>query len=117
MVEKQPESCLYLVMFNIKKINNLEEKNMKHEKINFVSATDGYIELSWGSPFEDTRDSFTSNDVNALANQIKERGLDETASFSSSMDFAKEHGFKNDKDAKELFFKAVELSKTKPTLN
>ena len=91
---------------------------MKHSKINFVSATNGYIELSWGNPFkEDTRDSFTSNDVNALANQIRERGLDDNASFSSSMDFANEYGFKNNKDAKDLFFKAVELSKTKPTLN
>jgi hypothetical protein len=103
-------------MFNNLK-NKKGERKMKNEKINFVSATGGYIELSWGSPFEDTRDSFTSNDVNALANQIKERGLDETASFSSSMDFAKEYGFKNNKDAKELFFKAVELSKTKKTIN
>ena len=90
---------------------------MKHSKINIVSAIDGYIELSWGSYFDDTRDSFTSDDVNALANQIKERGMDEDASFSSSMDFANEYGFKNNKDAKDLFFKAVELSKTKPTLN
>ena len=82
---------------------------MKHEKINFVSATNGYIELSWGSPFEDTRDSFTSNDVNALANQIKERGLDETASFSSSMDFAKEHGFRTDDGAKNLYKNALGL--------
>ena len=103
-------------MFNNLK-NKKGERKMKNEKINFVSATGGYIELSWGSPFEDTRDSFTSNDVNALANQIKERGLDETASFSSSMDFAKEYGFKNNKDAKELFFKAVELSKTKKTIH
>ena len=33
------------------------------------------------------------------------------------MDFANEYGFKNNKDAKDLFFKAVELSKTKRTLN
>ena len=90
---------------------------MKNSKINIVSAIDGYIELSWGSYFDGTRDSFTSNDVNALANQIKDRGMDEDASFSSSMDFANEYGFKNNKDAKDLFFKAVELSKTKPTLN
>ena len=90
---------------------------MKNRKINIVSAIDGYIELSWGSYFDHSRDSFTSDDVNALANQIRERGLDNNASFSSSMDFANEYGFKNNKDAKDLFFKAVELSKTKPTLN
>ena len=68
-----------------------------------------------GKLFWSLKDSFTSDDVNALANQIRERGLDDNASFSSSMDFANEYGFKNNKDAKDLFFKAVELSKTKPT--
>ena len=104
-------------MFNNLK-NKKGERKMKNEKINFVSADNGSLKLHWGDPLmDDTRANFASNDVNALANEIRERGFEDGTFFSSSMDFAKENGFKNNKDAKKLFFKAVELSKTKKTIH
>lgn len=74
------------------------------EMINFVTASEGKIELISGAGTV----LVSSNDVNTLSDTIRSVGFDSDGTyFSSSMDFADEYGFASCEDAKALFDRAV----------
>jgi len=81
--------------------------NLKNTKINFVSAEDGKVFLS-----------YTENGINKkkgsenpiiLADIMKKHGFEDTVMASSSMDFAKEYGFRSHDGAKNLYKNALNL--------
>ena len=81
--------------------------NLKNTKINFVSAEDGKVFLS-----------YTENGINKkkgsenpiiLADIMKKHGVEDTVMASSSMDFAKEYGFRSHDGAKKLYKNALNL--------
>lgn len=78
---------------------------LKNTKINFVSAEDGKLVLTYTEL--GVRKEVASEDPNILGRMMAEIGVEDTLMASSSMDFASEYGFKRDGDAKKLFRKAV----------
>ena len=78
-------------------------KNKKLKKIDFVSARDGKLELHMGDKIKSSADPII------LADIMSKHGFDDTVMASSSMDFAKENGFKTDDGAKILYKNAVGL--------
>lgn len=80
---------------------------LKNEKINYVSADDGKIELHY---VENGVNQIKSSDNPAiLASVIQEIGLSKYVMSSSALDFASDFGFKNDDDAKKLYKQAINL--------
>ena len=81
--------------------------NLKNTKINFVSADDGKLQLSYYEM--GVRKTKASENPIILAEVMKKHGFEDTVMASSSMDFASEYGFKKDGDAKRLYNNALNL--------
>ena len=80
---------------------------MKNTKINFVSAEDGKVFLSF---YENgIRKEKGSENPIILADIMKKHGFDDVVMASSSMDFAKENGFRTNDGAKKLYKNALNL--------
>ena len=90
-----------------KKTTNKGNTMLKNTKINFVSAEDGKVFLSF---YENgIRKEKGSENPIILADIMKKHGFDDVVMASSSMDFASEYGFKKDGDAKRLYNNALKL--------
>ena len=83
-------------------------KNKKLKKIDFVSADNGKLVLSFGDL--DSRETKSSANPIILAAIMDDYGFDDTVMASSSMDFAAEYGFKDDGDARKLYNNALSLT-------
>ena len=75
----------------------------KLEKINFVSADNGKLALHVGDKVKSSANPII------LADIMSKYGFDDVVMASSSMDFAKENGFKTDDGAKKLYKNALNL--------
>ena len=81
--------------------------NLKNTKIDFVSAEDGKVFLSF---YENgIRKEKGSENPIILAEVMKKHGFEDTVMASSSMDYASEDGFKTDDGAKKLYQNAINL--------
>ena len=76
---------------------------MKKKKINFVSARDGKLELHVGDKVKSSANPII------LADIMSKYGFDDVVMASSSMDFAKENGFRTNNGAKKLYQNAINL--------
>ena len=81
--------------------------NLKNTKINFVSAADGKIFLGYTE--NGVRKEKGSENPIILADIMSKIGFEDTVMASSSMDWAKEYGFKNHDGAKKLYNNALNL--------
>ena len=81
--------------------------NLKTTKINFVSAEDGKVFLSYTE--NGIRKEKGSENPIILADNMKKHGFEDTVMASSSIDFAKEYGFKSHDGAKKLYQNALNL--------
>ena len=75
----------------------------KLEKINFISAEDGKLELHVGDKVKSSANPII------LADIMSKHGFADTVMASSSMDWAKEYGFKDHDGAKRLYKNALNL--------
>ena len=82
-------------------------KNKKLKKIDFISANNGKLVLSFGDL--DSRETKSSANPIILADIMSKHGFADTVMASSSMDFANEYGFKSHKDARKLYNNALNL--------
>ena len=81
--------------------------NLKNTKINFVSARDGKLQLHY---YEMGVEKIkASENPIILADIMKKHGFEDTVMASSSMDFAKEYGFRSHDGAKNLYKNALNL--------
>ena len=82
-------------------------------KIQYITADEGGLRMMGGFSRKHLKDpnydAFRSSDPIELAEFIYNNGIDENCIFPSSMDFAKEYGFKKDGDAKKLYQNAINL--------
>ena len=81
--------------------------NLKNTKINFVSAQDGKVFLGYVE--NGIRKEKGSENPIILADIMKKLGFEDTVMASSSMDYAKESGFKSHDGAKKLYKNALNL--------
>ena len=81
--------------------------NLKNTKINFISAEDGKVFLGYVE--NGVRKEKGSENPIILADIMKKIGFDDVVMASSSMDFAKEYGFKTHDGAKKLYKNALNL--------
>ena len=81
--------------------------NLKNTKITFVSAADGKIFLGYTE--NGVRKEKGSENPIILADIMTKIGFEDTVMASSSMDWAKEYGFKNHNGAKKLYNNALNL--------
>ena len=81
--------------------------NLKNTKINFVSAADGKIFLGYTE--NGVRKEKGSENPIILADIMTKIGFEDTVMASSSMNWAKEYGFKNHDGAKKLYNNALNL--------
>ena len=89
------------------KTTNKGNTMLKNTKINFVSAEDGKVFLSF---YENgIRKEKGSENPIILADIMKKHGFDDAVMASSSMDFANEYGFKSHDGAKKLYQNALNL--------
>ena len=82
-------------------------KNKKLKKIDFISANNGKLVLSFGDL--DSRETKSSANPIILADIMSKHGFADTVMASSSMDWAKEYGFKDHDGAKRLYKNALNL--------
>ena len=75
----------------------------KLEKINFIGAHNGKLELHMGDKIKSSANPII------LADIMSKYGFDDVVMASSSMDFASENGFKKDGDARKLYNNALSL--------
>jgi len=75
----------------------------KLEKINFIGAHNGKLELHMGDKIKSSADPII------LADIMSKHGFDDVVMASSSMDFAKEYGFRSHDGAKKLYQNAMGL--------
>ena len=80
---------------------------MKNKKINFVSADNGKLVLHMN---DTNRTQKSSANPIILAAIMDDYGFDDIVMGSSSMDFAKEYGFKTHDGAKKLYQNALNLT-------
>lgn len=80
---------------------------LKNEKINYISANDGKLELHYVE--NSVEKSVASDDVSILAKFMMSKGVSDSVMKSSSIDFASEYGFANDNDAKKLFDESYKI--------
>ncbi len=80
---------------------------LKNTKINFVSAEDGKIFLGYTE--NGVRKEKGSENPIILADIMKKLGFEDDVMASSSMDYAKESGFKTNDGAKKLYQNALNL--------
>ena len=90
-----------------KKTTNKGNTMLKNTKIDFVSARDGKLELSYYEM--GVRKTKASENPIILADIMKKLGFEDTVMASSSMDWAKEYGFKDHDGAKKLYKNALGL--------
>ena len=83
------------------------QNNLKNTKINFVSAQDGKVFLGYVE--NGVRKEKGSENPIILADIMKKLGFEDTVMASSSMDYAKESGFKSHDGAKKLYQNALNL--------
>ena len=81
--------------------------NLKNTKINFVSAEDGKVFLSYTE--NGIRKEKGSENPIILAEVMRKHGFEDTVMASSSMDYASEDGFRTDDGAKKLYKNALNL--------
>ena len=81
--------------------------NLKNTKIDFVSAQDGKVFLGYTE--NGVRKEKGSENPIILADIMKKLGFEDTVMASSSMDYAKESGFKSHDGAKKLYQNALNL--------
>ena len=81
--------------------------NLKNTKINFVSAEDGKVFLGYVE--NGVRKEKGSENPIILADIMTKLGFEDTVMASSSMDYAKESGFKSHDGAKKLYKNALNL--------
>ena len=81
--------------------------NLKNTKIDFVSAADGKIFLGYTE--NGVRKEKGSENPIILADIMTKLSFEDTVMASSSMDWAKEYGFKNHDGAKKLYNNALNL--------
>ena len=81
--------------------------NLKNTKINMVSAEDGKVFLGYIE--NGVRKEKGSENPIILADIMKKIGFEDVVMASSSMDFAKEYGFKSNYGAKRLYKNALGL--------
>ena len=81
--------------------------NLKNTKIDFVSAADGKIFLGYTE--NGVRKEKGSENPIILADIMTKLGFEDTVMASSSMDYAKEYGFKSHDGAKKLYKNALNL--------
>ena len=79
----------------------------KLEKINFISAEDGKLVLHYDQM--GIHKSKMSDNPIILADIMSKHGFADTVMASSSMDWAKEYGFKDHDGAKRLYKNALNL--------
>ena len=79
----------------------------KNTKIDMVSAEDGKI--FFGYTVNGVRKEKGSEHPIILADIMTKLGFEDTVMASSSMDWAKEYGFKNHDGAKKLYNNALNL--------
>ena len=84
-----------------KKGQNIMKKKL--EKINFIGAHNGKLELHMGDKIKSSANPII------LADIMSKHGFADVVMGSSSMDFAKENGFKTDDGAKKLYKNALGL--------
>ena len=75
----------------------------KLEKINFIGAHNGKLELHMGDKIKSSANPII------LADIMSKYGFDDVVMASSSMDFANEYGFKSHDGAKKLYKNALNL--------
>ncbi len=75
----------------------------KLEKINYIDADNGKLELHVGNKIKSSADPII------LADIMSKHGFADVVMGSSAMDFASEYGFKKDGDAKKLYNNALGL--------
>ena len=75
----------------------------KLEKINFIGAHNGKLELHMGDKVKSSANPII------LADIMSKHGFADTVMASSSMDWAKEYGFKDHDGAKRLYKNALGL--------
>jgi len=80
---------------------------LKNEKINYISANDGKLELHYVE--NSVNKTVASDDVSIIAKFMLKVGVADSVMKSSSIDFASEYGFANDDAAKELFDESYQL--------
>ena len=80
---------------------------LKNTKIDFVSARDGKLELSYYEM--GVRKTKASENPIILAEIMRKHGFEDTVMASSSMVFAKEYGFRSHDGAKKLYKNALNL--------
>ena len=80
---------------------------LKNTKIDFVSAKDGKI--FFGYTENGVRKEKGSENPIILADIMKKLGFEDTVMASSSMDYAKESGFRSHDGAKILYNNALNL--------
>ena len=81
--------------------------NLKNTKIDFVSAEDGKVFLGYTE--NGIRKEKGSENPIILADIMTKLGFEDTVMASSSMDYAKESGFKSHDGAKKLYRNALNL--------
>ena len=81
--------------------------NLKNTKIDFVSAQDGKVFLGYTE--NGVRKEKGSENPIILADIMTKLGFEDTVMASSSMDFAKDSGFKSHDGAKRLYQNALNL--------
>jgi hypothetical protein len=74
--------------------------------IDFIGANNGKIEMTLL-----VEKVVTAESSEEVADAISTYGMAEDCWMSSSMDFASEHGFASDSEAKEIFNLGVKISK------
>jgi len=80
---------------------------LKNTKIDFISAEDGKLQLHY-TEMGVEKIKASENPI-ILAEVMRKHGFEDTVMASSSMDFAKESGFKSDDGAKKLYNNALSL--------
>ena len=75
----------------------------KLEKINFIGAHNGKLELHMGDKVKSSANPII------LAEIMNKHGFADVVMGSSSMDFAKENGFRTNDGAKKLYNNALNL--------
>jgi hypothetical protein len=78
-----------------------------NKKIDFVQADEGKVRL-----FLEDDNSYASSNPKLLAKFMRKHNFDGNYFQGSSMDFAREYGFKTNRGAEELLNEAINILKT-----
>ena len=81
----------------------------ENKNIIFIGAHDKGLSFHIGKRGTSGGKRFVSRDYKVLAKTIFEHGIDEDCIMSSSLDFAKEEGFRTDNGARKLLNRAIKF--------